>query len=172
VRKRLSRGGWILRGVIVLGPVLALLAGTPQGYLPPPWLVVVVAAFSFAFAVMPEHYVGSASLLIVVVWWVLNAHDGLPATSILAAGALVAAHLAGTVAAYGPQAVDPDPGILFLWLRRGVFLWAVAALTWVVVDSEDGRATSAAYWLVGLAVGLALTVVVTGRFPSTADRRR
>jgi hypothetical protein len=53
VRKRLSRGGWILRGVIVLGPVLALLAGTPQGYLPPPWLVVVVAAFSFAFAVMP-----------------------------------------------------------------------------------------------------------------------
>jgi hypothetical protein len=168
----LPRGGWLLRLVILLAPLAALLAGAPQGYLPPPWLVVVLAIFSFAFAAMPEHYVGSASLVIVVVWWVLNTHGRLPASSILAAGALVVAHLAGTTAAYGPQTVDPDPGVLLLWLRRGVLLWAVAALTWFVVDSETGRATSAAYWVVGLAAALALAVVVTARFPSTADRRR
>jgi hypothetical protein len=171
MRGRLPRGGWPLRAVIFLGPLVALLAGVPQGYRPPVWLVVVLGVFSFAFAAMPEHYVGSASLVIVVAWWVLNTHDAAPVSTIAAAGALLAAHLAATVAGYGPPQLAPDPGIVRLWVRRGVLLWACSALTWFVVDAERGRATSAAYWVAGLAAVLALTVVATAMFPAAGDRR-
>jgi hypothetical protein len=89
----------------------------------------------------------------------------------VAAGALLSAHLAGTLAAYGPPALAPDPGAVLLWARRGLLLWATAALTWFVVDAEIGRATSASYWVAGLAVGLVLAVLATALYPSTGDRR-
>jgi hypothetical protein len=168
---RLPRQGALLRAVVFLAPVVALLAGTPQGHVPPPWLVVVVATFSLAFAAMPEHHVGSASLVIVVVWWVLDVHGALPLSSVLAAGALLSAHLAGTVAAYGPPALAPDAGVVLLWVRRGLLLWLTAGLTWLVVAAESARVDSAAYWVAGVAGGLVLTVLVTVRFRSAGDRR-
>ena len=171
MRRRFPGGGWALRLVIFLGPIVALLAGSPQGYTPQAWVVVVVAVFSFAFAVMPEHYVGSGALAIVVGWWVVEVQDGLPLTSIAAAAALLAAHLAGTVASYGPARLAPDAGALLLWARRGVLLWAVAPVTWIVVDAEAGRATSASYWVLGLAIGLAMAVLATMLYPSSGDRR-
>jgi len=169
MRWRLPRSGYVLRTVILLAPVTALLAGVPQGYAPPPWLVVVVTAFSLAYAVMPEHYVGSFALAIVVVWWVIGVRDALPFSAVLAAGALVVAQVAGTIAAYGPQRLAPDPGVVAMWLRRGVLAWATSALTWLVVDAEAGRATSASYWVAGLVVGLALVVTVTALYPSAGD---
>jgi len=33
---------WVLRVLVALGPVVALLAGVPQGYAPSPFMVVVV----------------------------------------------------------------------------------------------------------------------------------
>lgn len=169
--QRLPASGLLLRAVIFLAPLAALLAGFTQGYRPPVWLVVVLAMFSFAYAAIPEHYVGSACLVIVVVWWVLNAGDALPLSSVGAAGALLVAHLAGTVAAYGPRQLSPDPGTVLLWVRRGVALWATAALTWFVVVAGTGHATSASSWVVGLVAGLVLAVVTTVLYPSAADRR-
>ena len=43
MRGRPPRSGYVLRGVVFLGPVVALLSGVPQGLTPPVWLVVVVA---------------------------------------------------------------------------------------------------------------------------------
>jgi len=108
VIRRFPGGGWALRLVIFLGPIVALLAASPQGRTPPTWLVVVVGIFSFAFAVMPEHYVGNGALAIVVAWWTVEMEDGLPLSSIAAAAALLAAHLAGTLASYGPARLAPD----------------------------------------------------------------
>jgi hypothetical protein len=169
--ERLPHGGVAVRVVMFAAPLAAVLAGVPQGYTPPVWLVGVVAVFSFAYAAMPEHDVGSATLVIVVAWWVVAAHDALPLSSVAAAGALLTAHLAGHVAAYGPPRLDPDPATVVLWVRRGVLLWAAAGLTWFVVVAETGTATSAAYWTVGSAVGLALAVLVTLRYPAAGDRR-
>ena len=42
MRRRFPGGGWALRLVIFLGPIVALLAGSPQGYAPRAWVVVVV----------------------------------------------------------------------------------------------------------------------------------
>jgi hypothetical protein len=171
MRERPSPGGWGLRAVILAGPEAALLAGLPQGLTPPAWLVVVVGALSVVFAAMPEHYAGGASMVLVGSWWVIHVRDGLPLSSVFAAGALLAAHLAGTVAGYGPPRLAPEARVVLLWVRRGVLAWATSALTWVVVDAEAGRATSASYWVAGLAAALALTVVATALYPSAGDRR-
>jgi hypothetical protein len=160
----------VLRAVVFLAPLVALLAGVPQGHSPPAWLVVVLAIFSLTYAAMPEHYVGSAALVIVVAWWVIDVGDALPLSSVVAAAALLTAQLAGTVAAYGPPRLAPDPGVVLLWARRGALLWATAAVTWFVVVAEDGRANSASYWVVGLAVGLVLAVLATALYPSAGDR--
>ena len=37
MRRRVPGGGWALRLVIFLGPIVALLAGSPQGYAPRAW---------------------------------------------------------------------------------------------------------------------------------------
>ena len=169
--RRFPGGGWALRLVIFLGPIVALLAASPQGRTPPTWLVVVVGIFSFAFAVMPEHYVGNGALAIVVAWWTVEMEDGLPLSSIAAAAALLAAHLAGPLASYGPARLAPDAGAVLLWARRGVRVWTIAPLTWLVVDAEAGRATSASYWVIGLAAGLAMAVLATALYPSSGDRR-
>jgi hypothetical protein len=160
-----------LRAVIFLGPLVALLAGSPQGHTPEPWLVAVVGILAFTFASMPEHYVGSVVLTIVVVWWVLDVRDGLPLTAVGAAAALLATHVAATVAGYGPPQLAPDGAAIRLWSRRAVLLWVTAPLTWVVVDAEAGRATSASYWVLGLTIGLVLVVLVTSLYPSQGDRR-
>lgn len=167
---RLPAGGAAVRGVMLLGPLAALLAGVPQGYAPPVWLVAVLAVLASASAAMPEHYVGAVTLMIVVVWWVIEAGDALPLSSVAAAGALVAAHLAGTVAAYGPRQLAPDREVVLLWVRRGLALWATAALTWFVVVAGTGRATSGSAWVVGLAAGLVLAIVATVRY-SAPERR-
>jgi len=130
VIRRFPGGGWALRLVIFLGPIVALLAASPQGRTPPTWLVVVVGIFSFAFAVMPEHYVGNGALAIVVAWWTVEMEDGLPLSSIAAAAALLAAHLAGTLASYGPARLAPDAGAVLLWARRGVL---------VSINSDDAE---------------------------------
>jgi hypothetical protein len=171
MRHRFPPGSRVLHAVVLLGPLVALLAGVPQGLGPPVWLVVVVAVFSLAHAVMPEHYVGGITLAIVVTFWVIEAGSALPVSSLLAAAALLAAHVAGTVAGYGPRHLPPDRAAVLLWIRRGIAAWLVAPVTWMVVDAEQDRATSASYWVLGLVVALALLVVAAALYPTDGDRR-
>ncbi|HEX3929126.1 MAG TPA: hypothetical protein VHW64_00365 [Nocardioides sp.] len=171
MRARLPLGGLLVRAVILIAPLAAILSGVPQGYRPPLWLVAAVGILGFAAAAAPDHYVGSAALILVVAWWVTAIGSALPLSSVAAAGALLASHVAATVAAYGPRYLSPDRGIALLWVRRGVALWAASALTWVVVVAGSGRATSTAYWVAGLVVVLALVVFATMVFPAPGDRR-
>jgi hypothetical protein len=166
----LTPGGWALRAVIALGPPLALLAATPQGFVPPPWLVLVVVVASLGFAYLPEQYVGSAALLLVVGWWTNNVRDAMPVAVVVSAGALLAAHVAATLAAYGPRTLPPDRLIVLRWARRGVLVWLVAPLLWLVVDAERGRTTPASYWVAGLAVALVVAVTAASAYPTRLDQ--
>jgi hypothetical protein len=60
---------------------------------------------------------------------------------------------------------------VLLWTRRGLAAWLVAPLTWLVVDAEQDRVTSASYWVLGLVVALALLVVAAALYPTDGDRR-
>jgi hypothetical protein len=166
----LTPGGWALRAVIALGPPLALLAASPQGFVPPPWLVLLVVVASLLFAYLPEQYVGSTTMLLVVGWWTIDVREAMPVAVLVSAGALVAAHVAATLAAYGPRTLPPDRLIVLRWVRRSGLVWLVAPLLWLVVDAERGHTTPASYWVAGLAVALVVAVAAASVFPTRLDQ--
>jgi hypothetical protein len=166
----LTRGGWALRVVIALGPPLALLAATPEGIVPAPWLVVLVVLTSAGFAYLPEQYIGSAAMMLVVGWWAIDVRDAMPLAVVVSSGALLASHLAATLAAYGPRVLAPDRAIVLRWARRGALAWLVAPVLWLVVDAQRGHTTPASYWVAGLAVALVVAVVAATVYPTRLDQ--
>jgi hypothetical protein len=170
LRSDLTRGGWALRVVIGLGPPVALFAAAPEGFAPPLWLAVMVVLTSVGFAYLPEQYVGSASMVLVVGWWAIDVRDAMPLAVVVASGALLASHIAATVAAYGPAMLPPDRAIVLRWTRRGALAWLVAPVLWLAVDAQRGHTTPASYWVAGLAVALVLAVAVATAYPTRLDR--
>lgn len=165
----LTRGGVALRTVIALGPPLALLAAAPEGFTPPLWLVVLVALMSLGFAYLPEQYIGAAAMVLVVGWWTIDVRAAMPLAVIVSAGALLASHLAATLAAYGPRTLSPDRAIVLRWTRRGALVWLVAPLLWLTIDAQRGHATPASYWVAGLAVALVVAVTAATLYPTSLD---
>lgn len=138
-RRGLAHGA--LRVTALLGPVVALLATGPAGRWPPAGLVAVVLVLSAGFATLPESWLGSAAFLVVVLWWGLGLRDGLHPAALVAAGALVAAHVAAVLAAYGPPGLPPDPALVGLWARRGLLVLLPApmalAVSWAARSAEE-----------------------------------
>ncbi len=165
----LTPGGWALRAVIVLGPLVALLSATPEGFTPPAWLVVLVVLASLGFAYLPEQYIGSAAMILVVGWWSIDVRDAMPLAVVVASGALLAAHVAATLAAYGPRPLPPSRPLVLRWLRRGVLAWLVAPLLWLTIDVQRGHTTPASYWVAGLAVALVVAVTAATLYPTSLD---
>lgn len=168
--RELTPGGWALRGVVALGPVVALLAAVPQGFGPPAWLLLVVIVASLAFAALPDQFTGSASMLLVVGYWTVDVGRAMPVSVVVAAAALLCSHVAATLAAYGPNRLPPDGHAVGLWARRTALVWLVAPALWLVVDAYRGRTTPASFWVAGLAVALVLAVVAATVFPTRLDR--
>lgn len=165
----LSPAGWALRSVIALGPPVALLAATPEGFSPPGWVLVLTVFTSLGFAYLPEQYIGSAAFVVVVGWWTIDVRDAMPLAVVVAAGALLASHVAATLAAYGPRALPPDRAIVLRWTRRGALVWLVAPLLWLVVDAQRGHSTPGSYWVAGLAVALVVAVTAATVYPTRLD---
>jgi hypothetical protein len=152
-------GVWALRGVLVAGLLLALLAGVPEDYTPPVALVVVVAALSLLSAVRAEHLVLSVTMAIVIVWWALQLHSEMPVAVLVVAACLVASHVAATLLAYGPTSLALDPALTVLWTMRGAITWTAALAVWAVARAYAGHGSPATFWLTGLAVALVGAVV-------------
>jgi hypothetical protein len=108
-------------------------------------------------------------MLLVVGWWAISVRQAMPGGVILAAAALLAAHVAATVASYGPRRLPPDRLVVLRWARRSLLVWLVAPLLWLVVDANRGHATPASYWVAGLAVALVLAVSVATLYPTRLD---
>ena len=166
----LTPGGWALRAVIALGPLVALLAATPEGFAPPVWLIVLVVLASLGFAYLPEQYIGSAAIILVVGWWSIDVRDAMPLAVVVASGGLLASHVAATLAAYGPRALAPNRPLVLRWLRRGVLVWLVAPLLWLTIDAQRGHTTPASYWVAGLAVALVVAVTAATLYPTSLDQ--
>jgi hypothetical protein len=153
-----TRGQWLLRVVVLLGPVAALGARWPSDP-PPVWLVLLTLVLSAGWAVAPESVVGAVVLALVAFSWVAGTDGELPGGAVLAAVAMLAAHLAALVASYGPDALPVSPSVVRLWLWRGLGVALVAPLVWLaalVVREVPGSGT---VWLLGLAVALSVTIV-------------
>jgi hypothetical protein len=154
----LSRGQLVLRLVVLLGPVVAVLASGPAGHWPPWWVIALVVGLAGGFAAFPESPAGATAMLAVLVWWAAALEDGLHPAVLVAATALLVAHVAAVLASYGPGEMPVDPTLVRLWLARGVLLLVPVPLVWGLALLLRGEPEEPGVWVVGVATGLVVTV--------------
>ncbi|MGZ4448933.1 MAG: hypothetical protein ACXVWZ_10255 [Nocardioides sp.] len=157
---RWPAGQVALRATMVLAPVLALQAGALAGTPPRLWLTLLVAALGLAWTRLPDAAFGTVALGVVVLWWAAGPGRHAPGPALLLAAALlVAAHVAGLLAAYGPSTLGVDRGLLRLWVGRAALALLLAPVALgVTLLAAPGRG-GPGVWMAGLAVAfLALSL--------------
>ena len=164
--RRVPWSVWCLRAVAALGPLLAVTAGAPEGFVPSLFVVVVAAALGLAYAFLPEHFIGSIVLVVVLLWWSLHVGSAMPGGALVAAAALVAAHVAGVLLGYGPPRMAVGADLVLPWVVRGALVWLAAPVVWVAARAYSGEDSPTSYWLGGLAVALVGAVVAAVRVPT------
>jgi hypothetical protein len=165
VIRGVATGVWVLRAVALAGPLVALWSAAPAGFVPSPFTVIVVALGSVAYALRPDHLTGPIVMSVVLFWWALSVGSTMPAGSLVAAAALMAAHVAGVLLGYGPTAMEVDLRLARLWAVRGAVVWLAAPVVWFTAQVYSGRATPTLFWLGGLATALVGAVVAAVAIP-------
>ena len=150
---------WVLRGVLAAATLLALLAGIPEDYTPPTFVVVVVAVGATVSMFRPEHLGLSITSGIVILWWALELRSDMPVAVLVVAAGLIIAHVAATLLAYGPPSLAVDPALVVLWGMRAAMTWTAALAVWVVARAYSGHGSPELFWLAGLAAAGAGAVV-------------
>ncbi len=154
-------GQVVLRFLVAFGPMVALMATGLVGHPPRGWLLVLTLALALGFAWAPESVLGTTVMVLVLVWWGVSASDSLPPEALVAAAALLAAHVAAVLASYGPAGLPVDPALVRRWVVRGVLVFLAAPGTWLVATALQGRPEVAGVWVVGL-VGAVVAVSLAG----------
>ena len=162
-----STGQWALRAVMVLGIQLALLATVPLGVVPKVWLVLVVVTLSLAYARAPGGVYGTVAMGFVIVWWGISLRDGLQPWALLAAAGLLAAHVAGVLATYGPDDLGVDRAVVRLWVLRAAGAYLLVPLLGAVALVLRDRPEPPGVWVAGLVAALAATLVAAVAFSAT-----
>lgn len=155
---RETRARLVLRGVLLVAPVLAVLAARPDD-VPSGWFLALTVVLSVGFAAMPESALGTMCLGVVVFWWMLAASDGVPASAIPAAFLLVAAHVASVLLSYGPPKLPVGAALARRWLRRAAGVAVAAPLVWLVAVVVDGEPEPPGIWVSGLVCAVVVCIV-------------
>ncbi|CUR60236.1 conserved membrane hypothetical protein [metagenome] len=150
-----SRSALACRILLVLLPLVAVSAAWQRPGTPFLVLLLVLAGL---WALLPESSAGIVVLLLVISWWAAAVRDPLGVRVLLAATALLAAHIAAVLASYGPARLPIDGRLASLWLLRGVAASAAALLAWAVATWLAGSGPQPALWSIAL-LGVAGAVV-------------
>jgi hypothetical protein len=146
----------VLRALVLALPCVALALALPEV---PHWAVLLgVPVSAAAWARTPDHAVGVVPLVLVGGWWA--AHDVLDWRVPVVAVLLVVAHLAATVAAYGPTTLALDPHLARLWLVRGLLALVPVPVAWLAVRDLDPAWAPPGTWLATGAVVVAMLLAV------------
>ena len=159
---RWPRQQWLLRGAMALLLVAAPLASAPD--LPPTWLLVLVVALAAGWARRPESSAGAVAFVLVLAWWGIGADDPLRPGLLGAAVALLGAHVAATLASYGPARMHVGLPLVLLWGRRAALCCVPPVVVWSVLLVLDDAPEQPGLWTVALLtvtalVGLAAVAV-------------
>lgn len=165
-----TRGQWVLRLLILLAPVVALLAQWPSAGAPRPWLVGLTAVLAAGFALVPESVVGVVVLLVVALSWVNGLEHRLPVGALVAAAALVVAHVAALLASYGPVRMPVSAPVARLWAWRGALVFVSAPVVWLLAVGVRELPDSGTVWVAGTAVALSVIVVAAAVTQATAPQ--
>jgi hypothetical protein len=156
-----------LRVAIVAGPVVAVTASGLGSELPPGWLFALVLVVAAGHAFLPESGLGTAAMLLVLVWWGLGPvadGGGPPVSLLLAAAGLVVAHCAAILASYGPADLPVDRSLLRTWVRRTALAAAAAPVVWFAAVGVEGQPEPAGIWVAALGAATVAAVVASAAF--------
>lgn len=143
------------RALVVLLPLVAVAAA---GQRPATPFLVVLVALALSWGVAPESPVGQVVLVLVVGWWGVRVADPLHAGVLLAATALLGAHVAALLASYGPARMPLDRGLVLLWVRRALLSLLVLPVAWAAAVGLDAAPEQPAMWTVALVTVVGLVV--------------
>ena len=139
--------------LVLLGAALALaLPQVPHG-----WVVIGVVVSAAVWAWLPDHAVGVVPLVLTGGWWAV--HDVVDWRVLVVGVLLLVAHLAATVASYGPSTLAVDPRLAQLWLGRGVLALVPLPVAWLAVRGLDAGLAPSWVWLVAAATVVGLLLV-------------
>ncbi|ANH37768.1 hypothetical protein I601_1329 [Nocardioides dokdonensis FR1436] len=158
---RLSAGQWVVRALVAVLPTAAGLCTLGAGEAPSAWFVALVLVLGVGWAVFPESAAGATVLVLVIAWWGIGLRDGLDPWALPAALALLTAHVAATIAAYGPAGMPVDPALARLWARRAGLVYLAAPLTFALAVAVRDVAPPAGIWVAGLAAVLGASTVAS-----------
>ncbi len=155
VRPRWDLGTAVLRLLVLALPLAALWATVPMGATPGPWVVPSTVLSAVLWAIWPGSSVGVFALGFPVLWWATGPADGMSPWALLAAAALLLAHVCAHVASVGPPEMPFDRSLTLLWLRRSLVVLPAAPLVYVVSSAavEGGPAW---VWVAGMGVACCL----------------
>lgn len=153
-----TAGQWALRGAVVAGVMVALLATGLRGAWPASWLTVLVLGLAVGFALFPEAPIGTTATALVLAWWGFAFREGPHPESLLAAAGLLTAHLAALVAGYGPGDLPLDGATVRRWAVRGALVFTAAPAVYAVAVLLRDRPEPPGIWVAGLVAALVTTV--------------
>jgi hypothetical protein len=156
-----TAGGWALRGAVVAGIMVALLATGLRGAWPDWWLVVLVLGLAVGFALLPEAPIGTTATALVLVWWGFAFRGNPHPESLVAAAGLLTAHLAALVAGYGPGDLPVDAATVRRWAVRGALVFVAAPAVYAVAVLLRDQPEPPGIWVAGLVAAL-VTIVAAG----------
>ncbi len=147
-----------LRALVLVLPCAALALALPEV---PHGAVLVPAVVGAAlWARSPDHAIGVLPLVLVGGWWA--ARGVVDWRVLVVAVLLLGAHVAATVASYGPARSALDPRLVRLWLGRTLLALVPVPAVWLAVRALDPALAPSWVWLAAgtLTAGL---MVLTAR---------
>lgn len=161
--------GWpvsqvVARALMLLGPVVGLLAAALADVPPPGWVVALVVAMALGWAFMPESLFGTLCLALVLAWWGVADLAALPPEALIAAAALLIAHVAAVVASYGPPEMALDGPTLRLWFGRGALVLIAAPVVWALAVVLRDQPEPPGVWVAAMVAIAVAGVVATLAF--------
>lgn len=154
---RWSVSATVLRGLVLVLPVAALLVALPA--VPHTAVLVLVVAGALRWATAPEDPVGVAVLALVGGWWAVQGTTD--ARVLVVAVLLVGAHVAATLASYGPGAMRVDGATTLLWVRRGALMLLAVPVAWLAVRHLADLQAPTGTWPVALLLVAAAALVAS-----------
>jgi len=154
----------VARMLVLLGPVVALFAAAAAEVPPTGWMAAVVVALSLGWAFFPESAFGTVSLAAVIAWWGRSDLAELPVSALVAAFALLVAHVAAVLTAYGPAEMAIDGPTVRLWVTRGAAVFAAAPVVWLLALLLRDQPEPPGVWIAGMVAIVVAAVVAAVAF--------
>jgi hypothetical protein len=154
----------VARLLILVGPVVGIVAAAAAGAPSTGWAIALVLVLSFGWAFYPESSFGTMSLVVVLVWWGRADLEELPAEMLVAAFAVLVAHLAALLCGYGPPEMAIDGPTVRLWVNRGAAVFATAPVVWMLAALLRDQPEPPGVWIAGMVAIVVAALVAAVAF--------